>query len=459
ELDIQMISRQIIEQELEVKKTTTQITRIESDLIHLSGLIASQNDDITLLKKTWQHDLMSSEDILKMIKAQEVQIANYRNEDTNRANIEGLTLLKDILKSLSETLASYQKVHLQRRAMYEGNDIGRDTKEMREKYLQIKETLQSLKVKNHSLSGDISQTQNKIESLSQLIMEKTALLGYESIESALNSILDEPTYQNILSDLQDLSKLESEINNKIEHLNEDISRTSKNIHSNENIETLRTNLKDLNDKRDQIHQRTGALQNELKLQEQKTKEYDGLMKSLYQKEKDASPLFHLNLLIGDATGNKYAKYAQNLSLRHLIQLANRRMKKLTDRYLLVPTEIEDDLRIMDIYQGNTERSVKTLSGGETFIVSLAMALSLADMSSKNVKIESLFIDEGFGTLDEETLETALATLERLQSESSRTIGIISHVESLKERISTQIKVNKSHLGYSWLEIVGQGLAG
>ena len=159
-------------------------------------------------------------------------------------------------------------------------------------------------------------------------------------------------------------------------------------------------------------------------------------------------------LIGDATGSKYARYAQNLSLKHLIDLANRRLNKLTDRYQLVYTDIESDLTISDMYQGNIRRSVKTLSGGESFIVSLALALSLADMASQNVKLESLFIDEGFGTLDNETLEVAIETLEKLQTESDRIIGIISHVESLKERITTQIKVVKNVGGYASIELIG-----
>ena len=134
-------------------------------------------------------------------------------------------------------------------------------------------------------------------------------------------------------------------------------------------------------------------------------------------------------------------------------MANKRLSKLTDRYLLAYADIESDLTVSDLYQGSITRSVKTLSGGESFIVSLALALSLADMASKNVKLECLFIDEGFGTLDAETLETALETLEKLQSETSRTIGVISHVDSLKERISTQVRVQKNNLGHSVISVV------
>ena len=112
----------------------------------------------------------------------------------------------------------------------------------------------------------------------------------------------------------------------------------------------------------------------------------------------------------------------------------------------------DFLRVIDRYQGDVSRSVITLSGGETFLLSLALALSLSDMASHSVDLQSLFIDEGFGTLDQDTLEVALSTLERLQSESSKTIGIISHVTALQERINTQIVLHKSDTGVSTLTI-------
>ena len=121
----------------------------------------------------------------------------------------------------------------------------------------------------------------------------------------------------------------------------------------------------------------------------------------------------LNKYIGDAMGKNFSTFAQNLTLKKLITLANERLGKLNDRYLLdIPLEEEDDdLIIIDTYLGEERRSVKTLSGGETFIVSLALALALSDLASKNVKIESLFIDEGFGSLDPDALDTAISTLE------------------------------------------------
>ena len=114
---------------------------------------------------------------------------------------------------------------------------------------------------------------------------------------------------------------------------------------------------------------------------------------------------------------------------------------MTDRYQLIRDESQPlELNVVDHYQAGQIRSTKNLSGGESFIVSLTLALGLSKMASKKVRVDSLFLDEGFGTLDEEALETALETLSGLQQDG-KLIGIISHVPALKERISTQIKIS------------------
>ena len=112
----------------------------------------------------------------------------------------------------------------------------------------------------------------------------------------------------------------------------------------------------------------------------------------------------------------------------------------------------ESLTVIDKDMGNQRRSVKTLSGGESFLISLALALALSDLASNNVKINSLFIDEGFGMLDPESLDQTLDTLERLQEHSQKRIGIISHIDALKERITTQIKIYQNGSGLSTLKI-------
>ena len=171
--------------------------------------------------------------------------------------------------------------------------------------------------------------------------------------------------------------------------------------------------------------------------------------------KKASRWKLLDEYIGDANGNNFSNFAQSLTLNNLIGLANQRLKHLSDRYLLSKLNTDfDSLRVVDLYQGNAERSVDTLSGGETFTLSLAMALALSDMASQNVRLDSLFIDEGFGTLDGESLEAAIATLERLQHDTQKTIGIISHRQELMDRVSTQVVVTKGNDGKSTVSVKG-----
>ena len=159
-----------------------------------------------------------------------------------------------------------------------------------------------------------------------------------------------------------------------------------------------------------------------------------------------------NSLIGSADGSKYRRFVQGLTLDHLISLANQQLLVLHNRYQLSRREQgELEIEIIDTWQGDTRRDTRTLSGGESFLVSLALALALSELVSHKTRIDSLFLDEGFGTLDNETLDMALNALDNLNAEG-KTIGIISHVEALKERIPVQIKVRKSAgMGYSTLD--------
>ena len=159
----------------------------------------------------------------------------------------------------------------------------------------------------------------------------------------------------------------------------------------------------------------------------------------------------LHELIGSADGKKFRNFAQGLTFEMMVGHANRELQKMTDRYLLVREVAQPlELNVIDNYQAGEIRSTKNLSGGESFIVSLSLALGLSHMASKNVRVDSLFLDEGFGTLDEDALDTALETLSGLQQDG-KLIGVISHVLALKERISTQINVHKMTGGRSRME--------
>jgi exonuclease SbcC len=178
-----------------------------------------------------------------------------------------------------------------------------------------------------------------------------------------------------------------------------------------------------------------------------------LFEQIGLQSEDADIWQRLDGLIGSAKGDKFRKFAQGLTLDHLLHLANRHLARLHGRYLLrrkVTGELELD--IVDAWQGDTTRDTRTLSGGEGFLVSLALALALSDLVSNKTSIDSLFLDEGFGSLDGDTLEVALTALDSLNA-SGKMIGVISHVEAMKERIPAQIRVEKGGgVGHSRLVV-------
>ncbi|WXL24841.1 AAA family ATPase [Ectopseudomonas mendocina] len=202
----------------------------------------------------------------------------------------------------------------------------------------------------------------------------------------------------------------------------------------------------------QISQRQGEIRAQLSGDDARRAGQQSLFAAIEQKQADYDIWQKLNSLIGSADGAKFRKFAQGLTLDHLVYLANQQLVRLHGRYQLRrKSGGELELEVVDTWQADAARDTRTLSGGESFLVSLALALALSDLVSHKTSIDSLFLDEGFGTLDGETLEVALDALDSLNA-SGKMIGVISHVEALKERIPVQLKVSKSvGMGYSQLD--------
>jgi exonuclease SbcC len=199
-------------------------------------------------------------------------------------------------------------------------------------------------------------------------------------------------------------------------------------------------------------ERQGELRQQLKQDDENRHQQQSLLLAIEKANATLEDWAHLNALIGSKEGDKFRKFAQGLTLDNLVWLANEQLSRLHGRYLLQRKASDAlELEVVDTWQADAVRDTRTLSGGESFLVSLALALALSDLVSHKTRIDSLFLDEGFGTLDSETLDTALDALDALNA-SGKIIGVISHVEAMKERIPVQIKVKKINgLGYSRLD--------
>ncbi|AMR26793.1 hypothetical protein A0257_06490 [Hymenobacter psoromatis] len=216
---------------------------------------------------------------------------------------------------------------------------------------------------------------------------------------------------------------------------------------------LTAQLTTLSNADDILQQKLGAVSNQLVQDDSARQQLAEGLRELQARRQEEQRWQDLAEQIGSAKGDKFSRFAQGLTLSHLARLANLRLRQLTNRYSILKTPNQDlELQIIDHDQADSKRPMASLSGGESFLVSLALALGLSELAGYKARIESLFIDEGFGTLDPDSLNTALDALERLQH-SGKMIGIISHVADLKERIGTQIRVQPGAGGNSTVRVV------
>lgn len=205
---------------------------------------------------------------------------------------------------------------------------------------------------------------------------------------------------------------------------------------------------------DRATQAIARVQAELAHDDEARRQHAGRADELKKRRVVADRWRVIDDLIGSADGKKFRVFAQSLTLEALLSHANEHLGELAPRYRLMRVPNHDlDLQIVDQDMADEIRSTASLSGGESFLVSLALALGLSSLASQDVRIETLFIDEGLGTLDPETLDTAIAALETLQA-AGRQVGLISHVSGLAEQIGTEVRVERLGSGRSRVRIAG-----
>lgn len=275
----------------------------------------------------------------------------------------------------------------------------------------------------------------------------------EEIKEALLNPEDKEKYEQLKRELDD-RKLE--LNTLIGKSREEIEAHATQKNSEITEEEALEKQAEIKVEKDESLKRSGEITQRFGLDNQIKERNRSVFDAIAAQEKALKKWTDLLKLLGGSK-DAFNTYVQRLTLQNLIGFANIHLFKLNKRYSLRMDETykageELNFKLIDHYQTDKARFVDTSSGGEKFLISLSLALGLSDLASHNVQISSLFIDEGFGTLDTNTLETVIATLETLQSQG-KTIGVISHVENLKERIQTQIQVSKRSNGVSKVVIV------
>lgn len=389
----------------------------------------------------------------------EEALKKLQSEQTELDDLEKKLLAKSILMEVQEIYVEYGKIKIKyeeaknkRVASYKGTDVNVEVSNLKQNLGKACLLVKNLK---ESLTNHIEEckeiSESNIQSKNGLLFELKKL-GIDTLATLKSKILEESKAGQIRKELQALIETEVRLSTNKEIILKELKAAQELDDASISLDQVVINLGELTKNLELLKQHIWEQENKINdndKNKEKQKKYGDVLIAL---QKELNIWTKMNLLIGDATGKKFSNFVQDLTLRKLIDYGNARLTGFSDRYLLDVENDSDVLKVIDTYMGNSKRAVTSLSGGETFMLSLALAFGLSDLAARNVEIESLFIDEGFGSLDPESLDQAITILENMQNESNKSIGIISHVGELKDRIGTKIKLVRTGAGYSTIEI-------
>ena len=319
---------------------------------------------------------------------------------------------------------------------------------------KLREDLQSLKGRQTTTQENLGKEQNKhkerTESLSQWL-------------SSYNSEHEPALSENDIADLYAATDNWEQIRSRKEELNNTLTKATTTYnnevtkHNEHQAKKPAKTQEELTVRKTELEQKKNTELDDAKMRLKKHEEAKEKNGELLGKKQAAERLKDDWKEISDAIGGdgkQLRKIAQCYTLRFLIEHANAEIRKFNSRYELQQVKNSLGIRVIDHDRADDVRDTTSLSGGETFIVSLGLALGLSSLSSRNISFENLFIDEGFGTLDPDTLATVIDSLAMLQSSQGKKVGVISHTNTMSERITTQIRlIPQGNTGSSHIEIV------
>ena len=453
EHELKTLNKELATKESSLQQLTQQTQQLEQRIKVLDEELSAQQTTFDAqFKNLMQTKGNATFNELELQLEQQEQELN--SAEKLQQNIKTLGQIEQQTSDLKALLAKGKKIAASISAVYSGKDFEQDVSQLETSWNRNEQTAKQQEQLLNAAKEAERDLAKKLESLTVSLLDQLKEKGYDAIEDALQMRLNAATAQTwkheleqIKQDALRLKTLRNKLIEEIQILKDTVGETP--------LEALQEEHQKQTEAHQQNEHSASVLSRQLLNHKDNLEQIRKLQKQIDQELESSKHWQVLFDLIGDSKGDKFNNFAQDLTLQQLLQLANKRLMRLTDRYQIdQPAEDEDDsLVAIDEHMGGQRRSIKTLSGGETFILSLALALALSDLASRNIEINSLFIDEGFGTLDPETLDQTLDTLEVLQAESLKMIGVISHVDSLKERIATQIQLTQNGQGYSSLKVV------
>lgn len=447
------VKKNILLSEAKKASLKTSNSKDESDLEKRAAAFqVLENDIVTLcLQLKWNKT--------ETLEKWESEFSNFQQEQTELDQLEKYIKAKVVLNemeklnnSYSVLKAAYMKAKETLLSVYNKKDINTDVSDLTRKFSVSRSELNGLTVQLIEFKSSRAKTVALKEQLLAVLMPELQKKEIDSLVMLKSKILEESTANQIRKKLQNLKDNEIRLQTSLKAIDEALAEEERLNDTSVTMDELKIVLPKVLQELTELQKHIWDQEKRIEIDNQNKVKQKSSQELLDALNKDLSLWSKMNMLIGDAMGKKFSNFVQDLTLRQLLEYGNQRLRGFSDRYLLDVANDSDGLKVIDTYMGNTKRSVSSLSGGETFKLSLALAFGLSDLAARNVEIESLFIDEGFGSLDPESLDQAISILENMENESNKSIGIISHVGELKDRIGTKIKLVRTGAGYSTIEI-------
>jgi exonuclease SbcC len=296
--------------------------------------------------------------------------------------------------------------------------------------------------------------QAALEEAGQKLLAEAAALGAGSLEEVKKLLLLLEEGPGIVERHTAMEEALASAKSRAETAHNALESARSEREAGDSLDAVQSRISEETKRRSLLQQEIEAIKNTMKAQSDAEREYRELLQAVAAQEKIYDEATAEQKKLQTRNGAQNRRELQRLMIDQLIEQTNRHLTVLNGRYTLRLSAADNglDLQVADALQGVNNRSVKTLSGGESFVLSLCLALGLSDIAARNRKIESLFLDEGFGALDDEMLQAVLSALKGLRA-NGKTVGVISHVKRLADAIPTQIRVQKESSGLSRITVV------
>ena len=455
---LQRVNRDIVD-ELKSEKAKT---------LELSGIQAKALAVFSDLIRTWRDDTVSVDGVAAVVRDLEARAQLYSEKKQEESDLRnGIEKLQQSIVRLREESERLDVEVSEWTLKFEANGedlslertdrefVNLDRIDVRRRYCELAlEGATRSRLEADGKKAELESLRKEIGGVVDALRVAALARGFASIEDLNSVLLSEGVLVGLRKMRRDLDDEKASID-ALRKQNEAsrLELKSKVPPTEEEVVLLRTEVVASQTSLKAFAEQLGEIKNALEADRKARQEQGAELLRIEELEKLAQPWMILRDLIGSADGSKFSRFAQGLTLGQLVAHANRHLCELNPRYRIRRVANADlELEIVDCYEADAVRPTRSLSGGESFLVSLGLALGLSELAGRNTKIQSLFIDEGFGSLDGDTLDVALSALESLRLQN-RSIGVISHVEDLKVRLGTQIQVRRKSDGHAELLVV------